>query len=514
MSSNHYIHKLFKISKALLRERDIYTLLEKILFLARDFTNADAGTLYMRNKDKLDFKVVQTESLNIYIGGTDKEIGWMPVNLYNEDGSENLSNVSAVAALRKEVIIIDDCYNEPNYDFSGTKKFDKKNNYRTKSMIVIPLKDFEEDVIGVLQLINKIDPKSKKIIKFNDFDKESFIAFASQATISILNTKLFNELERFLEIFIQSIGQAVDEKSPYTGNHVKKVGFLTKIIVEAINRDETVYKDVQYDNDYAHLMEIASWLHDVGKIAVPDHIMDKATKLESLVDKIETIAERFEIIKRDKKIEYLENRISKDEYLQEVKNLEADLEFLREINSGEVFMTDDKLERLNTISQREYIFNGKTVPLLREDDIENLSIRRGTLTEEERKIIMNHANMTYKILKDIPFPKKFEKAKHIASNHHEKLNGKGYPRGLTADQLTLEDRILAIADVFEALSSADRPYKKPKKLSEIFKILSFMVKDGEIDGKLVRFIFNSKLYLDYAKKNMLPEQIDEPKLLF
>lgn len=509
------IRKLFEINIALLNERNIYTILEKIVFLARDFTNSDAGTLYLREKNKLYFKVVQTESLNIFIGGDGEgEIGWKPVDLYKEDESENLSNVSAVAALRGETILIDDCYNEPNFDFSGTKEFDKLNNYRTKSMIVIPLKDFDGEVIGILQLINKRELDTGKIINFGVFDRESAVALASQATVSIVNAKLVHELEKFLEKFMQSIGEAVDAKSPYTGNHVKKVGTIVKMITEEITSNNTIFKDVSYDKDHTKLMEIASWLHDVGKIAVPDHIMDKATRLENLCDKIELIAERFEIVKRDLKIEFLEGKISESVYKTSLWELDDNLNFLETINSGEVFMSDEKIKRLYKIAEIEYEFLGEKVSVLRKDELENLSIRKGTLTEKEREIIMSHSKMTSKILKNIPFPKKFLEAKHIASNHHEKLNGKGYPRGLKAEDLNLDDRILAIADVFEALSSADRPYKPPKKLSEIFKILSFMVKDGDIDGDIVKFIYETKLYEKYAEQEMSKEQIDEPKLFF
>ncbi len=511
-----HTRKLFELSIALLSEKNLYVLLEKIVTVARDFTGADAGSLYLKNndKDRLEFKIVQTGSLNIYIGAHDSETDWRPIQLHLADGSENFRNVSAVAATTGEIILIDDCYNTSNYDFLGTREFDARNHYRTQSMIVIPLKDFDGEVIGVLQLINKINPKTRKLSIFGKFDRESSVALASQATAAIINTRLFQELERFLEKFIQSIGEAIDTKSPYTGNHVKKVGYLVKLILEAINEEHILFSGVFYTKDKMHLMEIASWLHDIGKIAVPDHIMDKATKLQLLFDKIELIAERFEIIKRDLKIELLEHKISRDFYEFELSQLESDLHFLREINSGEDFMTPAKIERVLNISKIKYKLNDLEVSLLREDDIKNLSIVRGTLTEEERIIIMNHAKMTTKILKNIPFPKKFVEAKHIASNHHEKLNGKGYPQGLSDSKLNLDDRILAIADVFEALSSADRPYKKPKKLSEIFKILSFMVKDGELDGDIIRFIYKSKIYLKYAEKKMLPEQIDEPKLFF
>ncbi len=508
---SQYVQKLFEISIALSNEKNLYTLLDKIVLLTRKFTNADAGTLYMLEEDELHFKVVQTESLNVFLGGNDIK-GWSAVKLKNRDGSDNFSNVSAVCAIKKEIVVIDDCYDDKNYDFSGTKKFDVVNSYRTKSMIVIPLKDFDQDVIGVLQLINKLD--GKEIIPFNKFDRESSVALASQATVSILNTKLFNEMKQFLERFMESIGEAVDAKSPYTGDHVRKVGQFAKMVGEAIGRDDTVFKDVDFPRDRIHTLEVASWLHDVGKLTIPDHIMDKATKLETVFDRIELIHERFEIIQRDLKIELLEEKISRKEYLEKIEELDRDFHFLRQINYGGEFLSDEKIERVKKIAQIKYIFGGERVPLIRDDELENLTIRKGTLTEKEREKIMSHAEMSFRILDRIPFPKNLLRAKNIACNHHEKLSGKGYPRGLSAEELSIDDRLLAIADVFEALSSADRPYKSPKKLSEIFKILSFMVKDGDIDGDIVKFIVDKKVYLKYAQQEMLKEQIDEPKLLF
>jgi len=508
------IKKLFKISLDLSKEKDIYSLIDKILKSARDITSADAGTLYLKDGLNLHFQVVQTKSLNISIGGKQGDIDWPAVRLYNKDGSQNENNVSAVSALRKKIIMIEDCYSETSYDFSGAMEFDKLNNYRTKSMIVIPLKDFEDNVIGVLQLINKIDDETGEIISFNSFDKEISVALASQATVLIVNIKLVAELETFLERFMKGIGEAIDKKSPYTGNHVKKVSTFASMVVQAIDKNKDIYLNENYDNNRVRLLEIAAWLHDIGKISVPDHIMDKATRLEVISDGIYIIRERVEILKRDYKIEFLENKISNNVYKQKILNIESDYNFLEKVNYGEIFMGEDKIERIHKIAEHKYTINSKEYSLLREKDIINLSIIKGTLTKSERDIIMSHAEMTYRILQDIPFPQKFLEAKHIASNHHEKLNGTGYPQGLNSSQLSFDDRILAIADVFEALSSGDRPYKPAKTLSQVFKILSFMVKDGDIDGEIVRFIFDSKVYLQYAKQEMRPEQIDEPKLFF
>jgi hypothetical protein len=201
----------------------------------------------------------------------------------------------------------------------------------------------------------------------------------------------------------------------------------------------------------------------------------------------------------------LEKKLSKEEYEKLLKKADDDFEFLKELNKGDEWVSDEKLNRLKEIAKIKI----NDEPLLNEDELKNLSIRKGTLTDEERNIIQSHAAIGLKMLKNLHFPKKYKKLPDIAANHHEKLNGKGYPRGLTAEQLSAEERILAIADIFEALSAADRPYKEPKKLSEIFKILYFMVKDNELDKNIIRMMIKNKVYLAYAKKELKPEQIDE-----
>jgi HD-GYP domain-containing protein (c-di-GMP phosphodiesterase class II) len=508
----NYLRKLFNISIQLSTERDIFTLLEKILKLSREFANADAGSLYLKEGNELVFKVIQNDTLNISVGGEYAKY-WSPVVIKDDLGKLNYSNISSCSAITKDIIIIDNCYDSAKYNFTGMKEFDKKNGYKTTSMLVIPLLDLDKDVIGVLQLINKLD-KNRNVVSFSNFDRESAMALSSQATIAIINTNMYNEMERFLESFIASIGEAVDAKSPYTGNHVKKVGRFVKMVANAVDKDRTVFKNENFNKERLKLIEISAWLHDVGKITVPDHVMDKATKLETIIDKIDLIQERIEILKRDLKIAFLENRISESEFSDEVAKLDDVFKFLHKINFGVEFMHEKNIERVLEIAKRKYFLNGVEVSLLRDEEVENLIIRKGTLTISERDRIMSHAEMTSKILEKIPFPKQFRDAKHIASNHHEKLNGKGYPKGLSADELSFDDRLLAIGDVFEALTSSDRPYKKPKKLSEVFKILSFMVKDGEIDRDIVKFIFDKKIYLEYATEEMLAEQLDEPNILF
>jgi len=512
------LEELIKINIALSREKSIDKLLEKIVILAMEFTNADGGTLYIKDEEKLRFKVVKTRSLNIKLGGySGEELNWPPLSFYKNSSLRNRDNISVECAFRGEIINIKDVYKDSEFNFEGAKSFDKSMNYHTQSMLVIPLKDVDRDVIGVLQLINKHEKKgdfSSTRVEFDSFDENLATALASQATISITNARLINELESFMHGFIESIGKAIDEKSPYTGGHVKQVGKITKIIAEAVNRDQTVYKDVYFDDDELNTLEMAAWLHDVGKIAVPEHIMDKATKLEKVTDRIEIIRERIEILKRDFKIKLYEKEISRFTYYMEIAKLTDDLIFLENVNIGGEYLPDEDILRIEDIAKREYQCGKDIVKLLRDDEIENLSIKKGTLLQKEKDIIMGHAKMTLDILEKLPIPKKYSKLVHIASNHHETLNGKGYPRGLKDHQLTIEDRILAIADIFDALTAHDRPYKKPKKLSEAFKILSFMVKDNHLDGDLVRILFQNGTYRKYVDENLFPEQIDEPALLF
>jgi len=281
------------------------------------------------------------------------------------------------------------------------------------------------------------------------------------------------------------------------------------IIVHALNEaDDGKYKDIHYNEDQLNELRIAALMHDIGKITTPEYVVDKSNKLETIVDRIELIRDRLEIIKRDIEISFLKNEISAEEAKLQQEQLENDFKFLEDSNIGGEFMSDDKIERLVTLSKKFYFENGKKMPLINEDELKNLSIRKGTLTEDERHIINNHAKVSLDMLHALPFPKKLNRVPEIAGGHHEKLNEKGYPLGLTADELTLESRVLALADIFEALTASDRPYKDAKTLSESMRIINFMVKDEELDGDLIQFFIDKKLHLKYANQELKEEQID------
>lgn len=501
--------RMMDINLELANELDKDKLFEMIITLTRELTYSDGGTLYILSKDKkyLDFKVVQNKSLDIFMGGTKGEITWDSLPLYLKNGEENKSMVAIVAALENKIINIPDVYTTKIYNFDGTKNFDKNTNYRSKSMLVIPLTNHENDVIGVIQLINKKSPENE-LISYNSDDEYIIKALSAQAAMALTNSQLILSLEAFLDAFISTIASAIDAKSKHTLNHITKISKLAPLIAKSINDDNTIYKDISYSKNTLKEIEFAAKLHDIGKISMPESIIDKATKLQLIIDGVELIKERFEILRRDIEISLLKDEIAKDEYEERILKLDDDFKFIQKVNIGSEFMKQEYIDRIESISQYTYFKNKKKHFLITEAEKYNLLIQKGTLTKEEKDIMNSHAKLSYDMLSALPFPKKYENVVHIAVNHHEKLNGKGYPRGLNEKEIVLEDRIMILADIFEALTSSDRPYKETKKLSEVFKILNFMVKDDEIDGELLEFFKNSEAFKIYAKEELLLEQID------
>jgi HD-GYP domain-containing protein (c-di-GMP phosphodiesterase class II)/ribonuclease BN (tRNA processing enzyme) len=502
------LEEIMKINLALTSQHNKDKLLEDILTLTRKLTNADAGTLYIKSEDEknLKFNVIQNDSLNIKMGGTNKLPNWNDLPIYLEDGSLNNKMVAVVCANEKRIINISNVYKTTKYKFEGTKEFDKKTKYFSKSMLVIPLINHENEVIGVLQLINKI--KNKEIISFDRFDEKVIISLASQAAMALTNMQLIKSLEDFINAFVTTIAKAIDTKSPYTSDHIQKVEKIALLLAEAINEDTSIYKDIKYtENDYKQIA-LAAWMHDIGKISMPEHIIDKATKLEKIFDRIDLIEQRFELIKKNKEIEYLKNLISKKSFENEIKELNQNIEFIKRINLGGEFMLDEDILKLKNLSFKTYINNDEELPYLTNDEVYNLSIRKGTLTKEEIQIIKNHAQLSLDMISELPFPKRYKDVLNIACNHHEKLNGSGYPRGLSEKQISLEDRIMILADIFEALTASERPYKEAMKLSMVKKILNDMSLRGELDKDLIEFFFSHNIFKKYTKEELKNEQLD------
>ncbi len=318
------------------------------------------------------------------------------------------------------------------------------------------------------------------------------------------------------------IASAIDDKSPYTGGHCRRIPVLTMMLAEAAHGTEIgPLKDFRITDKDRYELETAAWLHDCGKIVTPDYVMDKATKLETIFNRIHILETRIEVLMRDAEIAYLRARIDSDnsdrilatlkqQYEDQCQQYRDDLAFLQKINIGGEFMSDDDITRVSNLAKYSWIdLNGELRPLVSEDEIENLSIRRGTLNDNEREIINNHIVATIKMLESLPFPKNLKNVPEFAGGHHEKMDGSGYPKGLHRNEMSVQARIMAIADIFEALTASDRPYKKGKPLSECLKIMGYMKKDQHIDPDIFDIFIKERIYLDYADKFLDPEQIDE-----
>ena len=569
--------RLIEIGIALSAEKDTNKLMERILLEAKALGNADGGTLYIRTEeDTLEFEIIRNDSLGLAQGGTSgEEINIPAQRMFNEDGSPNKKQIVSNAALSGETLNIVDAYDSTEFDFSGTKKFDQGTGYRTTSVLTMPLKNSQDDVIGVLQLLNALDPATGEVVAFSEELQPLMEALASQAAVALDNALLIKAQENLLDSFITLMARAVDAKSPYTGGHCERVPELTEMLTQAVcDAESGPFADFNLSQEGWYELHIGAWLHDCGKVTTPEYVVDKSTKLETITDRIHEVRMRFEVAKREAIIACQEQIIAgngdsavlREELGRTLSQLDEDYYFIAECNLGGEFMAEDRVERVRkiagqtwtrTLDDRVGIAHEELVrrerqpapvlpvaePLLADrldhliehdadvhsadpdnpygfrikvpehkynlGEIYNLCISRGTLTEEERFKINDHIVQTIVMLESLPFPKHLARVPEIAGGHHEKMDGTGYPKQLRGEQMSIPARVMAIADVFEALTAADRPYKPAKKLSESVKIMSFMAKDDHLDPDLFRLFLESGVYKAYADKFLLPEQIDE-----
>ena len=572
--------RLIDIGIALSAEKNPQRLMETILLEAKDIADADAGTLYIRTKDdQLKFVILRTDSLNLAQGGTTgAAITLLPVQMYGVDEQgvrqPNYKNIVSRVALTGESINIADAYDANEFDFSGTRKIDAGTGYRSQSFLTIPLKNRLGYVIGVLQLINAKDAVNTTV-PFSPSIVPLIEALASQAAVALENQNLIEAQKRLLDSFIELIASAVDAKSPYTGGHCQRVPELTEMLTQAAcDSDLPAFADFSLTEEEWYELHIAAWLHDCGKVTTPEYVVDKATKLETITDRLHEVRMRFEVIKREAVIDCQQQLLAgatngdelKQDLAERLQQLDDDFAFVAECNLGGEFMAADRLSRLQQIAElewtrtlsdrigiaqeelkrkrrqdeqplpvREKLLADRVDHIVAHDtvvhsadpaniygfqvevpehkynlgELYNLSVVRGTLTTEERFKINDHIVQTIVMLENLPFPQHLERVPEIAGGHHEKMDGTGYPKKLNGHEMSVPARIMAIADVFEALTAADRPYKQPKKLSESIKIMSFMVQDQHLDGELFRLFLESGVYKDYANKFLLPEQLDE-----
>ncbi len=523
------LEELNQIGIALSKERDIDRLLETILVAAKKITNADGGTLYRRhsdNGDMLRFEIIRTDSLGIAMGGTTGvRIPFEPIQLHDAEGYDNTSMVVAYSVLKDSTVNIVDAYTAEGFDFSGTKAFDSRTGYRSKSFLTVPMKNHEGDVIGVLQLINAKDRSSGEIVAFSEADERLAESLASQAAVALTNRLLIVQLEHLFESFINLINEAIDDKSPYTGGHCNRVPVLTMLLAEAAHETQAgpLASWCMTDLDRYEL-KIAGLLHDCGKVTTPVHVVDKATKLQTISDRIELIDTRFETVKRDAEIEMLRLRgaarfasaggdgaVLEQAFRERIREIEDDRQFLRFCNVGGEAMRPEDQQRVHEISRKYRWRNvrGEDVDFLTEEELENLTIRAGTLTARERQVINHHIEVTIKMLEALPWPRHLKNVPEYAGGHHERMDGKGYPRGLVRDQMSVQARVMGIADIFEALTAKDRPYKKGKTLTESLQILGKFKLNGHVDPDLFDIFVRERVYLRYAEQFLDREQIDD-----
>ena len=511
--SKALMQQLLKIGSSLSSEKDIDQLLENILQAAMQITPADAGSLYRVVDEKLlKFEIVHTKSKGVHLGGkSGKSIAIPPLALFNEDGSPDLGRVVCYAYHKEQTVNIADAYNAEGFDFTGTHKFDAANGYRSTSFLTVPMKNHESEIIGVLQLINATDPNTGNVIPFSAEGQEIVEALSSQAAVALTNRILILHLEELFESFIGLINHAIDDKSPYTGGHCNRVPDLTMMLADAVNRcNAGPLKEFTLNDGDRQELKIAGLLHDCGKITTPVHVVDKATKLEKIFDRINLIEVRAEVALRDIRLAAAQNLITEAEADTRRNQLIDDYNFLSHCNIGGEFMKDPDVQRVHDIAKR-YIWqdvSGTMHPFLSEEEIGNLTIRAGTLNSEERQIINHHIDLTISMLEKLPWPKHLRNVTEYAGGHHEKMDGKGYPKGLTREQMSVPARCMGIADIFEALTAKDRPYKKGKTLSESLEILGKMKLGHHVDPDLFDIFIWEKVYEEYALKFLDESQID------
>jgi HD-GYP domain-containing protein (c-di-GMP phosphodiesterase class II) len=517
--------QLNEIGSALSSERDINSLLEKILVAAKNITRADAGTVYFmdENRETLQFAILMNDSQKLMLGGTSgNAITLPPLPLKTANGEPNNAAVAAYCAIKQVTVNIPDAYEAEGFDFSGTRRYDEVSGYRSKSFLTIPMKNHENEVIGVLQLINAKEPQSNNVISFTLEAQHFAESLASQAAIALNNRQLLQQLENMFESFIGMINMAIDDKSPYTGGHCQRVPTLTMLLADAVvatNDGPFAAFDMTEADRYE--LKIAGLLHDCGKVTTPVHIVDKATKLETICDRIDLVDTRFEVLKRDAEISMLKASLAANndaavtsslqrEFDQKIIELYEERDFLRFSNIGTEAMSADDQQRVRDIATRQWVnTDGLAADFLSADEIENLTIRAGTLTHAERQIINNHIVVTIKMLESLPWAKHLKRVPEFAGGHHERMDGKGYPRGLTRDQMSVQARVMAIADIFEALTAKDRPYKVGKSLTEALHILGKFSLNGHIDPDLFDIFVRQKVYKTFVDMFVDPDQIDE-----
>lgn len=490
------LRKLNEIGISLSSEHNLSILLNKILKEVRKITNSEAGSLYIVKDNKLSFEAAQNDYIDRRNGPYQKTFQSFTLPL-------STKSIAGYVALTGEILNIEDAYNMPkDCPYSFNIEVDKKTGYRCKSMLVVPMKNEKDEIIGVLQLINTLDANGN-ITTYDKEDEQVVLSLASQAAVAVCNASLIMEIKKLLSSLIEYSSYLIDARSRHTAGHSQRVALYTMEIAEAINKQkEGSFASITFTPEEMEELRFSAYLHDIGKIGVSERVLDKKNKLSD--DHMALIKQRFDFIKTLYQINYLKNRAalssdtnlkisSKEELNKKIEEIDADLEFLKKMNIPSTFTKKDS-KRIRQIAQKEYInLQREKKKYLTPFEVKNLIVLQGNLTANERTEIQNHINHTINILSKIPFPKDLKRVPFFAGSHHERLDGCGYPKGLTSEQLPWQSRILALVDFYEALTAPDRPYRKPLTRNKALKILKEEAKKNHCDKNLVQLIEKENL---------------------
>ncbi len=507
------IGELTRIGVALGTERDLKTLLDLILTQARRITHSDAGSLYLvessdQGAKRLRFRLAQTFSK--------PEAPFVEYTI-----PVDRSSLAGYAAVTGEPLVIDDAYFlPPDVEYTINRSFDERNGYRTKSMLVIPMKDHKEEVIGVLQLINRkrtLDAVlatpaevEQEVVPYSRRTVELVTALAGQAAVAIENSRLYEEIEHLFEGFVDASVKAIEQRDPTTFGHSGRVASYTEELAKTVDRaDDGLYRDIRFTREQLREIRYAGLLHDFGKVGVREQVLVKAKKLYPM--QLDLIRQRHAYVRRTlerdywhQRTEFLEEHgkkgykgflVSRDEeQRRELQELDRFMDVVLQANEPSL-LPEESAQDLTEFSRRSYeTLDGHAEPLLTLEEVRFLTIPKGSLDEQERLEIESHVTHTWRFLLEIPWTRELQQVPIIAYGHHEKLDGRGYPRGIAGEAIPIQTRMMTISDIYDALTAADRPYKRAVAPERALDIMTHEVKEGQLDAELFRLFVAAKLF--------------------
>ncbi len=511
--------ELTRIGMALATERDYNTLLDLILSQALEITGSDAGSLYLVEGGEADDEGTETErTLHFKLAQNHSrpEIPFITHTIALDRAS-----IAGYVATTGEPLVLDDAYVLPEgVEYSINRSFDETYGYRTRSMLTIPMKDHKDEVIGVLQLINRKRHPDAKLRSPEDFDAEVIpysgrlvelvSALAGQAAVSIENSQLYEDIERLFEGFVRAAVTAIEQRDPTTYGHSGRVASMTVGLAEAVDRAPVgTYRDVGFTREEIREIRYAGLLHDFGKVGVREQVLVKAKKLYPR--ELALIKQRHAFIRRTAEREFYRQRTEylerhgrqqydefraqlEDEHRKQLAELDHFMQVVADANEPSL-LPAGTFEELIQLAERHYEdLDGQERPYLTDDEIRFLTIRKGSLDDAERLEIESHVTHTYRFLRQIPWTKELREIPRIAYGHHEKLDGSGYPRRVTGTQIPIQTRMMTVADIYDALTASDRPYKRAVPSDRALAIIASEVEGGMLDADLVKLFIDAKVF--------------------